>query len=112
MNRDGEGYVVYANTSVNRYFKKIRNEQSYVIDPDGEIIADLCGGAIGYYERRISQRLLKEAVKSFVESNLKLTLNLSVDIPLENILLKDYDEIDRILDRAKSEIHLSLKELR
>ncbi len=83
-----------------------------MVDPDGEIIADICGGMIGYYERLISRRLLREAVKSFVESDLKLTMNLNVDIPIENILLKDYDEIDRILDRAKSEIHRPLKDLR
>ena len=54
---------------------------------------------------------MKECVKDFVESNLKLA-GLDVEVPLRNVSLKNYQEIDRILDLSNSAIHASIKELR
>ena len=108
----GKAFAVYANVSFNSLMQKVRNEQLYVIGPDGELVLDECGGLIGLYSRRLTHRMLKLFVKAHVESQLELALNLRIEIPLENIVLMDYEEISRMMDRITDEIYRPLKELR
>jgi hypothetical protein len=107
-----EGFVVYADVSINSISKKVRSEQLYVVNPDGEIILDSSGGIIGFYGRHLTQRMLKEFVKLFAESQLREGAGLDVNIALKNVVLKGYDEIGQILNRAASEVHQHLRDLR
>jgi hypothetical protein len=112
VNQANMEYAAYAATYVDRYSKKIRLVQFLMIDAEGAIIAEGIGDTmIGFYEGRVSQAKIKEAVQSFARYELERS-QLKGDVPVKNISLKDAVEIEQMLVKMKSDRYKGLQELR
>ena len=113
-NESQDSPLVYASVWSKKTMRgnKVMIMRLLVVSPTGSVIyEDSDEKTVGYYPGRKSENKIKDLVKGHAEYSLT-GIDITTDIPLANITLKDRVEIEEILSRTKSGIYDKIRDLR